>query len=526
MAYAQAFSAFEGPETEMQLRSTQLGAALLLLIVAVNVAILVYARTATRFGEIAVRTALGATRARVVAQLFIEALVLSVAAAVMGLAVLFVVVERIREYQKTSPDRADALPYWIEPALSPAVILYVAVLAVLAAVVIGVFPALKATGKRVQGALQQFSSRGAGMQLGRTWTALIILQVALAVAALPIAIYNAEGALRLGRLEPAPAATQLLKGRLETSRELGRSSADTRYTDRMTALVQRLQEQPEVAAVTYAETVPGASNEGRASLEVDADAASPVMIRSRINLVAPNLFETFGVRVIAGRAFTDADTLPGTASVIVDQAFAERLAPGGNVVGRRVRFPAPDGATELNPWMEIVGVVPVFSNRFSAPGSFGQPSPSLYAAAGPGRSHPAVVIVQVRNGDPAHYAHRLQEITASIDPTLRIERTASLVEEWSHDTRAFWMMALGIVAVTGSVLLLSAAGIYAMMSFTVARRWREIGIRVALGADPRRVLMGIFGRASAQIGAGVAVGLALAAVVEFATPGGNLGGGG
>jgi ABC-type antimicrobial peptide transport system permease subunit len=86
------------------------------------------------------------------------------------------------------------------------------------------------------------------------------------------------------------------------------------------------------------------------------------------------------------------------------------------------------------------------------------------------------------------------------------------------------MMAVGIVAVTASVLLLSAAGIYAMMSFTVARRRREIGIRVALGADSRRVLMGIFGRASAQIGAGVAAGVIVAAIAEFMTPGGNIGG--
>jgi ABC-type antimicrobial peptide transport system permease subunit len=86
------------------------------------------------------------------------------------------------------------------------------------------------------------------------------------------------------------------------------------------------------------------------------------------------------------------------------------------------------------------------------------------------------------------------------------------------------MLALIVIAVNGSVLLLSAAGIHAMMAFTVARRRREIGIRVALGADARRVLMGIFGRASAQIGAGVAAGLALAGIFEWVTPGGNVGG--
>jgi ABC-type antimicrobial peptide transport system permease subunit len=130
----------------------------------------------------------------------------------------------------------------------------------------------------------------------------------------------------------------------------------------------------------------------------------------------------------------------------------------------------------------------------------------------------------VKSGDPSRYIPKLQELTASVDPTIRLEDVSSVVEQWGHDTRAFWMLAMAIVATTASVLLLSAAGIYAMMSFTVTRRWREIGIRVALGADARRLLMGIFGRAGAQIAAGVGAGLLVAGIVEFMTPGGNLGG--
>lgn len=531
MTYTQAFVAMEGPEMEMQERSMQLGAALLLLIVAVNVAILVYARTATRLGEITVRTALGASRGRIVLQLFIEALVMSVASAGLALTLLYVAFAKLRDYQKNSPDPSDNLPYWIELALSPAVIVYAAMLAVLAAVVIGVLPALKATGRRVQAGLQQFASRSAGMQLGRTWTALIILQVALAVAALPVAIYNAYGAFRLGQLRPAATAGQLLKGKLLTSRELERTG-DARYSDRLALVVQRLREQPEVAGVTYADRLPGASSEVRTVLEIEGvggsgDApASPHLetMRSRANLVAPTLFDFFDVRVVAGRTFRDSDMNPMSTTIIVDQAFADRLAPGGNVLGRRVRFPAPTGAKELNPWMEIVGVVPVFSNTFSAPGGFGHPLPSMYAAASPGRSHPTTLVVKVRSGDPARYTQKLQEVTASVDPTMRVEEVIGVAEQWRHDTQAFSMLAMIIVAVTASVLLLSAAGIYAMMSFTVARRWREIGIRVALGADGRRVLLGIFGRAAAQIGAGVAVGLMVAAIAEFLEPGGNIGG--
>jgi hypothetical protein len=309
----------------------------------------------------------------------------------------------------------------------------------------------------------------------------------------------------------------MLIGRVGTSRQLDQQG-DTRYTERMTVLLNRLQEQPEVAAVTYAERFPGGS-EWRPAMEAEGE----VRIRSRVNLVASNLFDVFGVRVIAGRGFTAGDMRPETPAAIVDQEFADRLAPGGNVVGRRIRFPAPDGENP-NPWMEIVGVVPVFSNQFTAPGYFGKPTPSLYVAGGPGRTHPATLIVRLKSGDPARYEQKLQEITASVDPTLRVEQVMGVVDQWHHDTRAYWMMAIAIVAVTASVLLLSAAGIYAMMSFTVARRWREIGIRVALGADARRVLMGIFGRAGVQIGAGVALGLLVAGLAEFMTEGGNIGG--
>jgi hypothetical protein len=270
VAYAQAFIGIEAPGTQLGLRSLQFGAALLLLIVAVNVAILVYARTATRFGEIAVRTALGASRGRVITQLFVEALVLSIAAATMGLTLLVIAFGMFRDYLTDWPDRPDWWPYWIEPRVSAEVIVYAGVLAVIAAVLIGVLPALKATGKRVQAGLQQFSSRGAGMQLGRTWTALIVVQVAFAVAALPGTIFKAAGLLRMGTLPPAAAAARLLRGTLQMPSDNGTTS-DAHFAERMTTLIQRMQEQPEVSAVTFADAIPGA--EGRGVLEPDSPSA-------------------------------------------------------------------------------------------------------------------------------------------------------------------------------------------------------------------------------------------------------------
>jgi predicted permease len=536
-SYTRAFIGFEGPDEELAVRSFQIGVGLLLLIVAVNVAIVVYARTVTRAGEIAVRTALGASRARITGQLFVEALVLSGTAAAIGLTIVSVLLAKAGDALNQGD---EPLPYWIEFGVSPALILYVTVLAVLAGLIVGVIPALKATGKRTQARLQQFASRGASMQLGRTWTALIVLQVAMTMAALPAAMYHAIESLRIGMRPPVDTAGQLVRGTLGLSRDdaMGDSGlaararvGDARFTGRMTTLLQKLEAEPEVAGVTYARQIPGA--EWGASIEVDTDpsrhgaaaASEKVMIYTRTNAVAPNLFDVFGVRILAGRGFTPADALPPSGGVIVDQSFAERLGAGGAVVGRRIRYSTTgtDGRAEVSPWHEIIGIVPAFAETITPPSGLGPMRPRLYHAAVPGQIYPAAVFVRVRGADAAGFAPRLREITATVDPTLKLERVNTVLASWNNERTAYRLMAVGVIAGTLSVLLLSAAGIYAMMAFTVSRRRREIGIRAALGANACHVFMGIFGRTAAQLTAGIVAGLAVASGFEWLQPGGTMG---
>src|SRR4029077_19747728 len=131
-----------------------------------------------------------ASRARIIMQLFGEALVLSVASAAIGLTLVSVALAKAGEVLHNDAP-SELLAYWIKFGVSPALIVYVVVLAILAGMIVGVLPAPKATRKRVQAGLQHFASRGASMQLVRTWTALIILQVAITVAALPAAVYHA-----------------------------------------------------------------------------------------------------------------------------------------------------------------------------------------------------------------------------------------------------------------------------------------------------------------------------------------------
>ena len=187
---------------------------------AVNVSIVVYARTATRMGEIAVRTALGASRMRIVMQLFVEALILSLTSAVIGLTIVAVMMARVPDILNKSDDPGARLDYWINFGISPSLIAYVSPCSpLLSGLIVGVLPALKATGKRVHAGLQHFGSRGSSIKLGRTWTALIILQVAITVAALPTAMYFGSESLRAGLRSAAPATHELVRGTLAITRD-------------------------------------------------------------------------------------------------------------------------------------------------------------------------------------------------------------------------------------------------------------------------------------------------------------------
>jgi putative ABC transport system permease protein len=531
LAYSHGFMGIESPEMALAMRALQLMVSLLLAIVAVNVAILVYARTATRTGEIAVRSALGASRSRVVMQLFVEALVLSGAAAVIGLTIAGIGLGKLEDFW--TGDAANRMPFWLDFGLSRSVIVYVALLAIFAATVVGVLPALKATGRRLQLGLQQFSSRGAAMQLGRTWTALIIVQVAIAVAALPAALNTAEQALRLGTRDPAAAAHRLVKATLTIRAEgtdARRNSAaneladEAYFANRMTELIRRLGEMPEVSTVSFGERFPGHERwesfeaEVRGSDSRNEAAPQGRSFGARPNLVAINFLNVFDAALLAGRGFTSSDARAGASAVIVTEALADRIGGAANVVGRRIRYAGTDD-TEPGPWLEIVGVVRNFADDFKTPNTLDDIAPRVFHAAAPGQANPAAIVVRLRADTPASFEPRLRAMAALVDPSLTLERLESVVAAWEHDQQAMWSMGVGIAAVMFSVLLLSAAGIYAMMSFTVAKRRREIGIRAALGADAWRILPNIFARTSAKLGAGVLAGMIAAVAVQVAMGG-------
>ncbi len=520
---------FFNEEARLVLQLVQLLISMLLVVICVNVAILVYARTATRQGEIAVRNALGASRGRIVTQLFVEALILSAGAAVVGLVLAGLALRPVNAVLAGEMG-AGGLPFWVSFGLSPATILYVVGLAFLAAVIVGVVPAMKATGRRLQSNLRELGG-GTGLQLGRTWSTLIVAQVAFAVAVLPGVGFMGWELIRYGIAEPGFASGEFLTARLETDQESVPSAeaeayqreADSRFASLQAELVRRLDAEPGVSAVTFASGVPGA-DELTASIEIDGvsppNGAAPSH-QVRTLRVDVDFFDAFRVPTLTGRQFQSADLSGAATAVIVNRLFVQQFLGSANPLGRRFRYVAPSSDAEPGPWYEIVGVVNNLPANAIEPG---MPEAKVYHPMEPGQVHPVSLAVRVRGGSPAAFAGRLREITTSLDPTLRLDDILSMDEVYRKDRLEIQLGAAAIALITLSVLLLSAAGIFALMSLTVSQRRREIGIRSALGAHPGQIVRAIFSRAATQLAIGLVVGVLLAIVLEKLTGGGLMDG--
>jgi predicted permease len=484
----------------------------LVFVVAVNLAILVYARTVTRLGEIAVRTALGASRRRLLAQLFIEALVLAMVGAGAGLMLADVALSRMRSLAASNA----SVPFWIDLELSFGTVIYAVGLTVLAAAIIGVLPGLKATSRRVHANLRQRDGR-TGTRLGSMWTTLVVAQVAVAVAVLPMAVYLAWQVVRMEMAGPGFAAEEFAVGIVALSDEPA-ATVGSRLQGRQFELTSRLNGEPGVSAVTFSSGVPGFAPGRLLQFEADAGAKYSGTLGVNALDVGLDLFGAYGVEMLAGRTFTAADL--GTAhAVIVNRSFAEEfLRPGpDSALGVRFHYDAPPerpGSAAATTY-HVVGVIRDFPSFPPAPGSEGVPT--VYHPAAPGDVHPLVLSVRFAGGVPDGFDERFRAISAEVDPALQVRRVVPL-SAFYDQLRSFWRyLAWGLGLVTMSVILLSAAGIYALMSFTVAQRAREIAIRAALGAGPRRLLLAIFGRAARQLGLGLIAGSVLSALVFMNT---------
>jgi putative ABC transport system permease protein len=356
--------------------------AMLLVLICGNVSLLLFARAASREADLVVRTALGASRGRIVAQMFAEALVLGGLAAIVGVtAANFALRTWGVAFLETNMGR---LPFWFDLSLSRRAFAVAIVLTVGAAAVAGIMPALKIArgmGQR----LRQTTAGSGGLQFGGVWTVVIVAQVAATVM-FPAIVYVEHSLVRrIQDFDSGFATEQYLAVQIEQDDPAeGGSNVDAAALERSARLAATLEElrrrvaaQPGVAGVTFTEDLPTTHHPQKVvemGYDVDlSDVASaksePPFRRATVAAVDPSYFEVLDAPLLAGRGFTTADAVPGTRVAIVDQGFVDQILQGRNAVGQQVRFryPGPgvrpwgpgnaDDPAGPGDWYDVIGVV-------------------------------------------------------------------------------------------------------------------------------------------------------------------------
>lgn len=502
----------------------------LLILICGNVGLLLFARAASREADLVMRTALGASRGRIVAQMFAEALVLGAVATIAGVAAASVT---LRAWGTAFLEaNMGRLPFWFDLSLSPSALAVTGVLTVAGAAVAGILPALKVT-RGLSQQIRQTSAGAGGPQFGGVWTVVIVAQVAATVIFPALAYTELSLVRHIQQFDAGFAHEEYLAVQIERDDPVEESAAlDAETPDRHARFAATLEElrrqvaaQPGVGGVTFTGDVPTTNRPQKViemSGDLDASGAGttgePPLRAATVAAVDPSYFDVLGAPVLAGRGFTAADTLPGARVAIVDQGFIDQVLQGRNAVGQQVRFryPGPalrpwgpgnaDDPAGPGDWYEVIGAVPDLGA--GAPTQAGRAA-GFYIPVTPDRFDQIHMMVHARGVDPMTVAPQVRDAAMAVDPSLRL---VNLQRASEANNDVLWVLGLWLrltAALSGVALVLSLAGIYAVLSFTVARRTREIGVRVALGASRARVVAATFRRPLIQVATGVAIGTAI-----------------
>jgi predicted permease len=494
----------DGLQGEAGFYAFQMLALMVLVVACANVGMLILARTATRSAELAVRTALGASRTRVVAQLFTEALVFAVLAAGIGLLVADRIAANRFDWM------LDRLPYWIDFGVTPTTTLWGLVLAVFSAGLVSVVPALKVTGRAVGQNIQRAAAGRSGIRFGGISSVLIIVDVAVAVVAVALALGLSNG-LTDQQIGTGIEGNEYLYAELRVPRvESSDGSVDfdatefaRRAGETQTALQQRLAAEPGVRGVAVGSVFPGMDHYSR-RIEIEGQplTGDTEPERAMAADVDIDFFAAFDHPILSGRGFHVGDINREVAPVVVNTGFVDWLLGGQSPIGRRVRYVSGRGE-DPGPWLEIIGVVgPLGMDVISTD------KPGIYHPLGPGDLNPARFAIHV-DGDPTGFTTRLRDIADEVDSAAIISNPQPLDEVVSFNANIIGWVTSGAAALMAILLALSISGTYALMSFTIAERTREIGIRAALGAQRSSLVFTIGRRALAQLGIGVLLGMAV-----------------
>ena len=465
----------------------------IVLIAGANVGNLLLMRAAGRRREMAVRTALGASRPRVIAQMLVESIVLSLGGAIAGIAIGGVGVQVLRRSLPADTPRLSAI------ALDGQVLALCTTVAVLLGLVFGLAPAFLASRGDMHDALR--GMRGVAGRAGgeRTRGALVVAEVALTLMLVIGAGLMMRTLWSLTHVDAGFRAEGVLTLRIQPSGD--RYDTNEKRITFVRSLLERLAALPGVQSTGMIHHLPlgGYAWYANVDLEGRPRAAGEAPLRSGWRVIDGDYFKTMGIPLVRGRPFTTSDSPDASPVVIVNEAFAREAWPGEDPIGKR--FTAGN-ATRGTTAVTVVGVVG--GVRHVALDT--KPGPELYR---PNAQTPmgAVTLTLRTTGDPLALAGVARETIHAADPNVPISEVRSLEQVMSASmARPRLIMALLLVFASVGVVL-GAIGVYGVIAYAVGERRREIGVRIALGAEPGRVAASVVARGVGYAGIGVAIGL-------------------
>ena len=460
-----------------------------LLVACANVANLLLARASARQVELAVRSALGAGRVRLLRQLLTEAVVLGAAGAAAGLAIAYLATRALVAVQPADIPRLE------EVGVNAAVVSFTFAIALATSLAFGVLPALQFSGKRLPSALRESARGGASGGGHHLRAALVVAEMALAVVLLIGAGLLVRSFIQLTRVNPGFQPEQALSFRVTLQSEKYKQDGPTRI--RVAEFEERLRALPGVTTVAATSVLP-LSGRG-AMLGFAVEGAPPPNVNPEIAVASttPDYFRAIGAPLRRGRQFTSQDHTEAPRVAIVNEATVRRWFADQDPVGKRVNI---NGVPR-----EVVGVVADVLQRTPA-----QPAQPMLFVPFAQRTIRSVKIVVRATADPVALATAIRTEIRALDPDLAIADITPLTQlvVRSMARPRFYTSLLSLFAAVA--LVLAATGVFGVMSYAVAQRAREISIRMALGALPSDVLRMIVGRALGLSATGIVVGLAAA----------------
>jgi putative ABC transport system permease protein len=470
--------------------------AFLLLIASANVANLLLARASAREREIAVRTALGAGRRRIAAQLLTESGVLALAGGALGLLFAFGGVRLLKVLSPTDLPRIELIQ------VDATVLGFTFLLALLTGIAFGLVPSLQLSGTDLAGSLREGGRGMAGSRRSRkTRKALVVGEVALALVLLIGAGLLIQSFSRLRSVDPGFQPENVLTVRLA----LGGSQYNepARVIGFYDQLLGRVEEMPGVSSAAAASDIllPELATSATVTIEGRATSAAEEAMEVPIDAVTPGFFRTFGTPLLRGRDFEPMDAEDSPRVAIINETMARRYWPDTDPIGKRFRYGS--GEDNQSPWRTVVGVVA--DARRSGLEQEARPSTFL-----PHRQRPSssMTLLLRTTADPLSLVSALRREVREIDPNLPVAEIATLESLLSERLaqRRFNTVLLGVFSVLA--LLLASVGIYGVIAYTVSQSTREIGIRMALGARSGNVLRLVLGQVVVLLMLGIAVGVA------------------